>query len=155
MTSARDTVDDGHGHGHDDTMNIQSNVEISRCKPLTELTIGEVGRLLESIEFDEYKAVFVKNKIDGECLMKCNTVEDVVNMGISMTVKASLILDKIRKWKASGVPTDYFLVNPSASQDDDRNAEVKSPIVSYIPLTILHMLFYNIVLHTCLYVFIH
>ena len=52
-----------------------------------------------SIEFDEYKAVFAKNKIDGKCLMKCNTVEDVVNMGISIVVKASLLLDKIRKWK--------------------------------------------------------
>ncbi len=81
--------------------------------------------------------------------MKCNTVEDVVNIGISIVVKASLLLDEIRKWKTTGVPTDYFLVNPSASQDDDRNVEVKSPIVSYIPRTILHMLFYYILLHTC------
>jgi len=158
VTSARDTSDDGVGHGHDDdVMNMleSTSVEISSSKPLSELTVGEVAILLESIKFNEYKAVFAKNKIDGECLMKCNTVEDVKEMGISMTVKASLILDKIRKWKASGVPTDYFLVNPSASQDDDRNSEVKSPIVSYIPLTILHMLFYYKVLHTCRYVFIH
>ncbi len=85
-------------------------------------------------------------------IMKCNTVvEDVKEMGILMTVKASLFLDEIRKWKTTGVPTEYFSVNPSASQDDDRNAEVKSPIVSYIPLTILYMLFYYIVLHTCRY----
>ncbi len=91
----------------------------------------------------------INNEIDGKCLMECNTVEDVVNMGISIVVKASLLLDEIRKWKTTGVPTEYFYVNPAASQDDDRNAEVKSPIVSYIPLTILHMLFYYIVLHTC------
>ncbi len=157
MTSAEDTSDDdGFGHRHDDDiMNIQSGVEISSSKPLSEVTIGEVGRLLESIEFDEYKAVFAKNKIDGKCLMKCNTVEDVVNMGISIVVKASLLLDEIRKWKASGVPTDYLSIHPSVSQDDDRNSEVKSPIVSYDPLTILHMLFYYIVLHTCRYMFIH
>ena len=86
-----------------------------------------MGTLLESIEFDEYTAVFAKNKIDGKCLMKCNTVEDVKEMGISMTVKASLLLDEIRKWKA-------------ASQDDDRNAEVKSPIVSYVPLAITYII---------------
>jgi hypothetical protein len=150
------TSDGGDGHRHYDAINmVESGVEISRSKPLSELTIGEVGRLLESIEFDEYKAVFAKNKIDGKCLMKCNTVEDVKEMGILMTVKASLLLDKIRKWKATGVPMEYFLVNPSASQDDDRNSEVKSPIVSYIPLTILHILFYYVVLHTCRYVFIH
>ena len=106
---------------------VESGVEINRSKPLSELTVGEVGRLLESIEFDEYKAVFAKNKIDGKCLMKCNTVEDVVNMGISIVVKASLLLDEIRKWKA-------------ASQDDNRNAEIKSPIVSYVPLTITHVI---------------
>ncbi len=142
MTSTGDASDGGGGHGHndinDDVMNmVESGVEISsRSKPLSELTVYEVGRLLESIEFDEYKAVFAKNKIDGKCLMKCNTVEDAVSMGIPITVKASLLLDEIRKWKA-------------ASQDDDRNSDIKSPIVSYIPLTILYMLFYYIVLHTC------
>ena len=144
MISDGDTVDGGVGHGHDDdndVMNMEeSGVEISRSKPLSELTVGEVGRLLVSIEFDEYKAVFAKNKIDGRCLMKCNTVEDVVNMGISIVVKASLLLDEIRKWKTTGVPTEYLSVNPSASQDDDRNADIKSPIVSYVPLTITHVI---------------
>ena len=59
--------------------------------------------------------------------MKCNTVEDAVSMGITIFVKASLLLDEIRKWKA-------------ASQDDDRNAEVKSPIVSYVPLAITYII---------------
>ena len=145
MISAGDTVDGGVGHRHDnddEAINMEeSGVAISRSKPLSELTIGEVGRLLESIGFDEYKAVFAKNKIDGECLMKCNTVEDVVNMGISIVVKASLLLDEIRKWKTNGVPTEYLSVNPSASQHDDfRNAEIKSPIVSYDPLTITHVI---------------
>ena len=109
-------------------MNMEkSGVEISRSKPLSELTIGEVGRLLESIEFDEYKAVFAKNKIDGKCLMKCNTVKNVKELGIPITVKADILLDEIRKWKA-------------ASQDDDHNAEIKSPIVSYDPLTITHVI---------------
>jgi hypothetical protein len=143
VTSAEDTVYGCVGHGHDVMSMMESGVEISSLKPLSELTIGEVGRLLESIEFDEYKVVFAKNKIDGKCLTKCNTVKNVQEMGIPMTVKASLLLDEIRKWKA-------------ASQDDDRNSEVKSPIVSYVPLTILHMLFYYIVLHTyrymCLYI---
>ena len=54
--------------------------------------------------------------------MKCNTVEDVVNMGISIVVKASLLLDEIRKWKTTGVPIEYLSVNQASSQDDDRNA---------------------------------
>ena len=55
-------------------------------------------------------------------------------------MKASLLLDEIRKWKTTEVPTEYLSVNPSASQDDDRNVEVKSPIVSYDPLTITHVI---------------
>ena len=77
-----------------------------------------MGRWLDSIEFDEYKAVLAKNKIDGKCLMKCSTVEDVKEMGISITVKADILLDKIRKWKA----------------------EVNLPIVSYVPLTFTHII---------------
>ena len=57
-----------------------------------------------------------------------------------MTVKASLLLDEIRKWKTTGVPTEYLFINPSTSQDDDRNAEIKSHIVSYDPLTITHVI---------------
>ena len=108
---------------NNDGMNMEeSGVEISRSKPLSELTVDEVGKLLESIEFDEYKAVLVKNKIDGRCLMKCNTIEDAVNMGITIFVKASLLLDEIRKWKTTGVPIEYLSNNQASSQDDDRNA---------------------------------
>ena len=104
-------------------------------KPLSELTIVEVGTLLESIEFDEYKAVFTKNKIDGKCLMKCNTVEDAVNMGITIFVKASLLLDEIRKCKATGVPMEYLV-------DQSNAEEVKSPLVSnlYVVISIAYML---------------
>ena len=113
MTSAGDTVDGGVGHSHDDdVMNMEeSGVEINRSKPLSELIVGEVGRLLESIDFDEYKAVFAKNKIDGKCLMECNTVEDVVNMGVSIVVKARIFLKIVMTWKATGVPKEYLSAN--------------------------------------------
>ena len=94
---------------------------------LSELSVHEVSAVLEAMKLGKYKEALLSNEIDGKCLVECNTVEDAVNMGISIVVKASLLLDEIRKWKA-------------ASQDDDRNAEIKSPIVSYIPLTITHVI---------------
>jgi len=110
VTSAGDTVDGGVGHGHDnDAMN---------SKPLSELTISEVERLLESIEFDEYKAVFVENKIDGKCLTECYTSDDAMNMGISIVVKARIFLKKVMTWKANGVPLEYLSVNEGTDQDD-------------------------------------
>ena len=121
-SSARDTS--AIVGGYDTT------IEISSGKPLSELTVVEVSRLLGSIEFDEYKAVFVKNKIDGKCLMKCNTIEDVVNMGINIFVKASLLLDEIKKWKAAGVPMEYFTAAVRADQDNS-DVVAKSSVVSY------------------------
>jgi len=119
VTSTGDVSDGGDGHRHDDVMNmVESNLEISRSKLLSELTVGEVGRLLESIEFDEYKAVFAKNKIDGKCLMECYTVEDVVNMGISIVVKARIFLKKVMIWKANGVLIEYLSANEGTDQDD-------------------------------------
>ena len=90
--------------------------------------------------FNNFKEALLKNNIDGKGLMKCNTIEDAVNMGITIFVKASLLLDEIRKWKTTGVPIDYLSNNQAASQDDDHNADVKSPIVSYVPLTITHVI---------------
>ena len=122
MTSTGDVSDGGDGHKYDnddDVMNmVESGVEISSSKPLSELTVGEVGRLLESIGFDEYKAVFAKNKIDGKCLIECNTSDDVVNVGISIVVKARIFLKKVMIWKATGVPKEYLAVNEGTDQDD-------------------------------------
>ena len=137
-----------------DTSEVMSNDKL--VKPLSELSVHEVGVVLEALKLGNYKEAFLSNEINGKCLMKCNTVEDVKEMGILMTVKASLLLDEIRKWKTTGVPTDYLSVNPSASQDDDHNAEVKSPIVSYVPLTITHviLLYSTSHLSICVYTFI-
>jgi hypothetical protein len=100
-------------------------------KPLSELSVYEVGAVLEALKLGKYKETLLNNEIDGRCLMKCNTVEDAVSMGIPITVKASLLNDEIRKWKTTGVPIEYFSIN---------QAEVKSPIVSYVPLTITHII---------------
>jgi hypothetical protein len=100
-------------------------------KPLSELSVYEVGAVLEALKLGKYKETLLNNEIDGRCLMKCNTVEDVKEIGILLTVKASLLLDEIRKWKTTGVLIDYFSIN---------QAEVKPPIVSCIPLTITHII---------------
>ena len=108
MTSNGDTSDGGVGHD-----NYAMN-----SKPLLELTVGEVGSLLESIGFVEYKAVFAENKIDGKCLIECNTSDDAMNMGIRIFVKARIFLKKVMTWKATGVPKEYLSVNEGTNQDD-------------------------------------
>ena len=75
-------------------------------KPLSELSVHEVGIVLEALKLGKYKEALISNEIDGKCLMECYTVEDVKEMGILMTVKASLLLDEIRKWKAGEAGTN-------------------------------------------------
>jgi len=88
-------------------------------KPLSELSVHEVGIVLEALKLGKYKEALINNEIDGKCLKKCNTVEDVKEMGILLTVKASLLLDEIRKWKATGVPTEYFFVDRASIREDN------------------------------------
>ena len=89
-------------------------------KPLSELSVHEVGIVLEALKLGKFKETLISNDIDGECLMKCNTVEDVKEMGITMTVKASILLDEIKKWKATGVPKECL-----SAVAEENNAAMK------------------------------
>ena len=87
-------------------------------KPLSELSVHEVGIVLEALKLGKYKETLLSNEIDGKCLMKCHTVEDVKEMGIPMTVKASLLLDEIRKWRATGVPMEHLSLSAGTVENN-------------------------------------
>ena len=106
----------------EDTSEVMLNDKL--VKPLSELSVHEVGTLLEALKLGKYKETLISNEIDGKSLMECNTSEDVVNMGITIFVKARVFLNEIMIWKASGVPLEYFSVDRIATdRDDDRIAE--------------------------------
>ena len=44
-------------------------------KPLSELSMHEVGIVLEALKLGKYKEALINNEIDGKCLVECNTVE--------------------------------------------------------------------------------
>ena len=85
-------------------------------KPLSELSVHEVGTVLEALKLGKYKEALISNEIDGKCLMECKTSEDVVNIGIKIFVKARVFLNEIMIWKANGVPMEYFSVNQATDQ---------------------------------------
>lgn len=87
----------------DNSIDDASYVVLRDCnvKPLSALSVSEVGRLMESLHFEEYKESFLKNRIDGRCLMKCDSTEKVANMGMSIIVKANIFLDMITKIKST------------------------------------------------------
>ena len=99
-----------------DTSEVMSNGKL--VKPLSELSVDEVGIVLEALKLGKYKETLISNEIDGKCLVECNTVEDVVNMGISIVVK-----DEVMIWKINGVPMEYFSSDDQGTIREDNDAE--------------------------------
>ena len=100
-----------------DTSEVMSNGKL--VKPLSELSVHEVGIVLEALKLGKYKEALIKNEIDGKCLVECNTVEDVVNMGISIVVKARVFLNEVMIWKINGVPMEYFSADQGTNREDN------------------------------------
>ena len=100
-----------------DTSEVMSNGKI--VKPLSELSVHEVGIVLEALKLGKYKETLISNEIDGKCLMECHTVEDVVNMGISRVVKARVFLNEVMIWKINGVPMEYFSIDRATNREEN------------------------------------
>jgi hypothetical protein len=109
-----------------DTSEVMLNGKI--VKPLSELSVDEVGIVLEALKLGKYKEALLSNEIDGKCLMECNTVEDVVNMGISLVVKARVFLNEVMIWKANGVPIEYFSVDQGTNREDNDAEDMRDEV---------------------------
>lgn len=82
-----------------DINNYNVTATTSITKHLSELTVNDVSELLVELSFEEYKDEFIRNKIDGKCLMECSTFEEVKEMGMLISVKAKLFFKEIEKRK--------------------------------------------------------
>ena len=97
-------------------------------KPLSELSVHEVGIVLEALKLGKYKETLINNEIDGKCLVECNTVEDVKEMGISIVVKARVFLNEVMIWKANGVPMEYFSVDQATIRENNDAEDMKDEV---------------------------
>jgi hypothetical protein len=68
------------------------------------MSVDDVIHLLKSLNLRNYCAIFQENAIDGPTLMNCKSVDDVKELGITLTPKASVLYEKIVKFKSTGVP---------------------------------------------------
>ena len=99
-----------------DTSEVMSNGKL--VKPLSELSVNEVGIVLEALNFGNYKETLLSNNIDGNCLMECSTVDDVKEMGISLSVKAKYFLKEIKKLQ-------QLMKADAGTEMDDINTEMQ------------------------------
>ena len=105
VTRKKISSHDSHVH-RDDKMSA-----ITNTRPLSDLSVVDVGSLLDRLDMGEFKDLFVRNKIDGKSLVRCSTVDEVKEMGIPITVKAKLLFEKIREFQVNGVPMEYVQIS--------------------------------------------
>jgi hypothetical protein len=92
-------------------------------KPLSKLIVHDVGIVLEAFDLDEFREVFRIKKISGKYLMKCSTVDEVIEMGISLSVKAKYFLKKIKKLQ-------QLMKADDGTEMDDINTEMQMNMVT-------------------------
>ena len=77
-------------------------------KPLRDLSIEEVSKLLESCKLTSFKDAFTANEIDGETLACVKSETEMVELGITLLPKARLFFEKIKTFEINGVPTELL-----------------------------------------------
>ena len=76
-------------------------------KPLEQLTVDDVTVLLESLNMGQYAAAVKEQAVDGPCLACAECVDELKEMGVSMTAKAKMLYKCLSEYKMSGVPEEF------------------------------------------------
>ena len=83
----------------------------------------EVGIVLQAFDLDEFREVLRIKKISGKYLMECSTVDEVIEMGISLSVKAKYFLKEIKKLQ------QLIKAEDDGTEMDDINTEIQMNMV--------------------------
>lgn len=76
----------------------------SNTKPLKDLSVEDVGKLLEANKLKRFVEEFALNEVDGATLMVTNSAEELKDLGISMLPKARMFHTELEKYKWHGIP---------------------------------------------------
>jgi hypothetical protein len=82
------------------------SVEAGDSRSLKDLTVEELGELLERTGFQKVRPVFLQNHISGSHLCYCEDFEELMSddFGVASKPIAKRLMDCIADWKANGVP---------------------------------------------------
>ena len=78
----------------------------------------------EALKLGKYKEALLSDEIDGKCLMECSTVDEVIEMGISLSVKAKYFLKEIKKLQ------QLMKAEDDGTEMDDINTEIQRNMVT-------------------------
>lgn len=92
-------------------------------KPLDSLTVDEVGNLMDALKMSAFKSALRNHAVDGATLLSCSSVEEIKELGISLTAKAKVFFQNISGFKTSGVPLQ-LLTYQEQSNDHGEGSDV-------------------------------
>mmetsp|Transcript_1800 Transcript_1800/g.1812 ORF Transcript_1800/g.1812 Transcript_1800/m.1812 type:complete len:693 (-) Transcript_1800:2-2080(-) len=94
-----------NGSNANDSMSSSSSSQPKKAtKPLNSLTINEVSTLLNSLNLGKFVDALKENEVDGQTLAMCKNEEEIVEIGVSIQLKARVLYAKIQSYKIEGVP---------------------------------------------------
>lgn len=115
----------GGGSGANELTNQSSPLKIQPTKatrPLNTLSIEEISSLLNNLNLGKFIANLKENEVDGATLAMCKTEEEIVEIGVSMQLKARVLFAKIQIYKIEGVPlTDLENEDKGNHQETPKN----------------------------------
>lgn len=108
---------------------VTTTAPTSGYKPLKDLTVDEVCRLLESLNLSNFTESFKVNKVDGNTLLMVDSFRDIVEFGVNLTAKAKVLHSHIESFRAHGVKQSMIgpLNSPEASSKQVPEATVLLP----------------------------
>ena len=82
-----------------------ANAHVPSRRELKDLTVAEVGVLMDSVNLDSLRDVFLSHKVTGRLLSYCEEAGDLLEPEYGVTSKAVArgLLQQIIEWKENGV----------------------------------------------------
>lgn len=101
-------------------------------KPLTELTVEEVSKLLEFNKLSKFVEEMKENDVDGPTLMETNNDEELKELGITLGVKARMFYKKLEMYKFHGVPFAELGIEAVTEQEVTTTVETQKSKASVV-----------------------
>ena len=85
------------------------NPLLSTSVSLSDLTVDDIGSVLDNLKLGEYTAKFAEYSVDGAILEDVETIEELADLGVDMkSIHFKRLSKAIVKYKAEGIDATTF-----------------------------------------------
>lgn len=85
--------------------------QVTGMRSLMSLTVAEVSILMTHLKMSKYAPGFTDHEVDGETLCTVESIGEIVQMGVDLKPKATILLRRLQDFKVGGVPSGLLAGN--------------------------------------------